>query len=94
MYNLVESESISCYARSEELQSSASPAGAINMFPGMSALEIRKLQDADAMVCRVRSYWNTGNPPTREQSKHESRPVRQVRKQLGGGRLEVVQDLL
>ena len=82
--NLVESESISRQASSEELQSSASPAGAIiNTFPGMSALEIRKLQDADDMVCRVRSYWNTGNPPTREQSKHESRPVRRVLKQWG-----------
>ena len=92
VYNLVESESSSRQARSEELQSSASPADAINTFPGMSALDIRKLQDADDMVCRVRSYWNTGSPPTREQSKHESRPVRRVLKQWG--RLEVMQDLL
>ena len=90
VYNLVESKSSSRQARSEELQSSASPADAINTFPGMAALDI--LQDADDMVCRVRYYWNTGIPPTREQSKHESRPVRRVLKQWG--RLEVVQDLL
>ena len=92
VHNLVESELSSRQARSEELQSSASPADAINTFPGMSALEIRKLQDADDIVCCVRSYWNTGSPPTREQSKHESRPLRRVLKQWG--RLEVMQDLL
>ena len=64
VYSLVESESINRQARSEELQSSASPTGAINTFPGMSALDIRKLQDADDMVSRVRSYLNTGSPPT------------------------------
>ena len=92
VYNLVESESISRQARSEELQNSASPTGAINTFPGMSALDIRKLQDADDMMSRVRSYWNTGSPPSREQSKHESRPVRRVLRQWG--RLDVAQDLL
>ena len=92
VYNLVESESSSRQARSEELQRSASPMGAISTFPVMSDLDIRKLQDAEDMVSRVRSYWNTGNQPTREQSKHESRPVRRVLKQWG--RLEVVQDLV
>ena len=92
VYSLVESESINRQARSEELQSSASPTGAINTFPGMSALDIRKLQDADDMVSRVRSYLNRGSPPTREQSKHESRPVQRVLRQWG--RLEVEQDLL
>ena len=89
VYNLVGSESNSRQARSEELQRSASPMGAINTFPGMSDLDIRKLQDAEDMVSRVRSYWNTGNQPTREQSKHESRPVLKQ-----WGRLEVVQDLV
>ena len=92
VYNLVESESISRQARSEELQNSASATGAINTFPGMSALDTRKLQDEDDMVSRVRSYWNTGSPPTTEQSKHESRPVRRVLRQWG--RLDVAQDLL
>ena len=36
VYSLVESDSINRQARSEELQSSASPTGAINTFPGMS----------------------------------------------------------
>ena len=55
--------------------------------------ELWLLPTIRAEICqyRRRSYWNTGSPPTREQSKHESRPVRRVLRQCG--RLEDVQDL-
>ena len=63
VYNLVASESFRRHGqeRCEDLHSSrpTSLTVATNTFPGVSAPDIRKLQNADDVVSRsVKPYWN------------------------------------